>query len=380
MITAQSQPRKNFGLPIWLVITGLLTALGIAAWIIQLIQGVGATQLSNLQPWGIYIAGFIFFMGVSAGSLVLAALPVLFDLPKIRPYAKIAAFTALVALIIGGLFIMADIGRPERLWRLIANARPGSPMLWDVALTVVYFIVSALYLRRLMISDKTDKTLKALAWLALLAGLADLVTGFVFATQVSHEFWFSAVQPIAFFVAALASAGAVMLLLLIVLRATGQIIVDQGDLLPINQITAIALAIDVLLIAIEIITLAFSQSASALELVQVLATSPLFWIELVTAIGSIVLLVLPATRAVASWVAVAAILALLNLGLKRFLFVQMGFVALNVKYPGATLFSAAEAYRPSLVEWGLVVGLIGLFALLLTIGFRVLRLGINDKA
>jgi molybdopterin-containing oxidoreductase family membrane subunit len=378
MTTTSTQSRKKTSFPIWLGITGLLFVIGIAAWIVQLVKGVGVTNQSNFEPWGIYIAGFVFFTGLSAGSLVLAALPVLFDLPKFRPYAKIAAFIALVALIAGGLFILVDIGKPDRLWRIVRFAHLGSPMLWDLLLTIAYLIISTLLLRRLMSSSKTDGILKALAWLALVAGVADMLTGFVFATQVAHAFWYSAVQPISFFVAALASAGAVILLVMVVLKSNGWVALEGRDLQPIAGLTAAALGIDLLLIFSEIITLAFTRSDKSLELVRIMLASPLFWIEVAAALVAIVLLALPSTRRISIWIVVAAVLALVALALKRLLFIKMGFAIPNIQYPGVEV--APSAYIPSLVEWGLVVGLVGLFAMLLIIGIRTLRLSAEQKA
>lgn len=377
-MTTQTQTRKNSSQVIWLVLSGLLVLIGIAAWIIQLVKGIGITNQSNLEPWGIYIAGFIFFMGVSAGSLVLAALPVLFELPKLRPYAKVAAYVALISLVIGGLFIMVDIGKPERLWRLIRYAHLGSPMLWDLLLTIVYLVISTLFLRRLMSSNKTDGMLKGLAWVALVAGLADMITGFVFATQVARTFWYSAVQPIGFFVAALGSAGAIILLVILILRASGKATLECCDLQPVVTLTGIALVIDLLLVLSEVITLAFTRSVSSLKLVSYMMGSPLFWLEVITAVVAIVLLFLPATKKAALWVGIAAVLALVDLALKRFLFIQMGFAEPNIQYAGIEI--APRAYYPSLAEWGLVVGLIGLFSLLLVIGFRSLRLSTDTKA
>jgi molybdopterin-containing oxidoreductase family membrane subunit len=374
MNTTQNETHKNSSLSIWLGLTGLLTLLGIAAWIVQLVKGIGATGQSNLEPWGIYIAGFIFFMGLSAGSLVLAALPVLFDLPKFRPYARIAAFVALIALVIGGLFILVDIGRPDRLWHMVRYAELGSPMLWDLLLTIAFLIISTLLLRRLTVSNKTDGVLKALAWLGLLAGLADMVTGFVFSTQVAHEFWFSAVQPFAFFVAAIASAGAIILLVMTVLKSSGQATLESADLQPVAGFTAVALGIDLLLIASEIVTLGFPRSENSLDLLGFLLASPLFWIEVVTALIAIILLAAPGTRRVPGWIAVAAVLALVDLAVKRFLFVQMGFVQPNIQYAGVAI-APRGPYVPTLVEWGLVVGLVGLFTMLLILGFRSLQSG-----
>ncbi len=379
MNTTQEQTRKNAGKYIWLGLTGLLTVIGIVAWVVQLSQGVSATSLTNLEPWGIYISGFIFFMGLSAGSLVLAALPVLFDLPKLRPYAKIAAFVALIALVAGGLFILVDIGRPERLWHIVRFAQLGSPMLWDLLLTIGYLVISTVFLRRLMGSSKSDGTLKGLAWVALIAGIADMLTGFVFATQVAREFWFSAVQPIAFFVAALASAGAIILLVMVVLKSTGQVALDCCDLQPVAGLTAAALGIDLLLMVSEIVTLAFTRSDSSMQLVGFMTGSPLFWIEVVAALIAIMLLILPASRGVPGWIGVAAVVALVDLGVKRFLFIQMGFAEPNIRYVGLQI-APSGAYFPSLVEWGLVVGLVGLFAMLLMLGFRTLPLGAGQKA
>ncbi len=60
-----TQKRKDIASPVWLLLAASLTLLGIAAYVVQLRQGIGATHLSNVSPWGVYIAGFIFFMGLS---------------------------------------------------------------------------------------------------------------------------------------------------------------------------------------------------------------------------------------------------------------------------------------------------------------------------
>jgi Ni/Fe-hydrogenase subunit HybB-like protein len=139
-------------------------------------------------------------------------------------------------------------------------------------------------------------------------------------------------------------------------------------------LTAVALGIDLLLIVSELITLAFTRSDDALVLVQAMIKSPLFWVEMVTAILAILFLLTAAART-PQGIAAASLLALVDLAVKRYLFVQMGFVEPNVKYPGAVTFTGAQAYYlPSFIEWGLIIGLIGLFALLFSMGLRILRL------
>ncbi len=374
MTETTTQEQKKVVQPVWLVATGVLTVLGIIVWVVQLQQGIGVTSQSNFSPWGLYIAGFIFFMGLSAGSLVLAALPVLFALPKFRPYAKLSAFVALISLIVGGLFILVDIGKPERLWRIVRYAELGSPMLWDLLLTVVYLVVSTVYLRRLMqAKGNSNEGLKLLALLAFLAGLADGITAFVFATQVGREYWFSAVQPMAFFTAALASAGAVMLVLMVVLKRSEYVSLECCDLNPIAGLTAVAVGLNLLLVASELITMAFTRSASALELVNVMLSTPLFWVEVMAGVATMVFLLLPAARSNPGWLAGGGGLALVHLVAKRIVFVQMGFAIPNITYPGVVIDAGASA--PTVVEWAVVLGLAGLFGLLLSIGLRSLKLG-----
>lgn len=376
-VSIKQSSSKLGNLPL-LIVTGLLFVLGVVAWVVQLNQGIGVTALSNINVWGLYIAGFIFFMGLSAGSLVLSALTILLDLPKFRQLGRIMAFVAFASLIVGGLFILVDIGKPERLWRLVSFANLGSPMLWDVLLTVVYLVVSTVYLRQLWTSN-SGATLKVTAWVALLAGLADGLTAFVFATQVAHEFWFSAVQPLTFFVGALSSACAMALLLVAVLKPSGYVKMEHADLAPLSIVTVATLVLGLLLVISEVVTLAFSRSDAAVNLLGALLTSPLFWVEVICALAAIVILSIPSLRNQRGMSLVAAILTLVYLAAKRLSFVEMGFAVPNIPYPGVNI-APAGPYIPNLLEWGLVIGLLGLFALLLTVGLGTLGLGASKES
>jgi molybdopterin-containing oxidoreductase family membrane subunit len=372
-MTTMTQNKKNPVGMIWLVIVSLLTVVGIGAWVLQLQNGMGATGLTNLETWGLYIAGFIFFMGLSAGSLVLAALPVILDLPRLRPYAKIAAYTALISLVVGGLFILMDIGQPLRLSNIVAFGQLGSPLLWDLILTVVYLIVSTVYLLRLIQAERTGRTApKWLAYVVLIAGLADGLTAFVFATQTAHEFWFSAIQPMTFEVAAIASAGGVLLFILTVLKLTGYLKLNLPDLKPVAVLTAIMLAVILLLLASEAVTLAFGQSESGLRLVNTMLNAPLFWVEVIALGAAFVLLLLPQVQTRSGGLLLAAALVVIGLAAKRLLFVTLGFSVPNIPYVGVDI--GTPAYAVSTVEVVLTLGLVALFALLLTIGLRALPL------
>ena len=54
-------------------VLGALTAVGVAAWIYQLMGGLGVTGMNNGTSWGLYITMFMFFVGLSAGGLIVAS-------------------------------------------------------------------------------------------------------------------------------------------------------------------------------------------------------------------------------------------------------------------------------------------------------------------
>lgn len=362
--------------PGWLGVGAVLAVAGVTAWVVQVRRGMGVTSLSNLRPWGSYIAGFVFFMGLSAGCLVLAGLPLVADLPAVRPYAGLAALVALVSLVIGGLFIFVDIGRPERVWRMIRYGKPGSPMMWDLLLTVAYFLIGTALLAAILL-DAPSGVLAALGVVAVAAGVADGITAFVFATQVAREFWLSAVQPMAFFAAALASAGALLQLLVLGLAPTGYVDLGLSDTEPLALTTAVCLGLGLLFLASELLTLAFGRRRESLRLVAEMVRSPMLWIEVATGVVAVVLYLVPATRETAAGVVTASVLALVHLAAKRVHFVESGLAVPNLDLRGVDVDrgrGGSVLRRP--VELALSAGLVGGFVVLTSVGLTVLPLGI----
>ena len=53
----------------------VLTVVGIACWAMQLSGGMVQTGMRNLDSWGLYITNFMFFVGLSAGGLIIRRCP-----------------------------------------------------------------------------------------------------------------------------------------------------------------------------------------------------------------------------------------------------------------------------------------------------------------
>lgn len=61
------------GLNIAIGISAVVMVAGIALWFMQLSGGMVQTGMRNLDSWGLYITSFMFFVGLSAGGLIISS-------------------------------------------------------------------------------------------------------------------------------------------------------------------------------------------------------------------------------------------------------------------------------------------------------------------
>ena len=62
--------------------------------------------------WGQYILFFMFFVGLSAGGLIVASAGRLFGVKAFKPITRLAVLEATVAVMLAATFILPDLGRP----------------------------------------------------------------------------------------------------------------------------------------------------------------------------------------------------------------------------------------------------------------------------
>ena len=147
----------------------LLVLLGWAlyAYSRQLQYGLIVTNMRDRISWGLYIASFVFFIGIShAGTLISAILRVT-GAEWRRPITRMAEAITVFALMIGAPMIIIDMGRPDRLLNLLRYGRLQSPILWDLISITTYISGSLMYLYLPMIPDLAecrDRLTDAPAW------------------------------------------------------------------------------------------------------------------------------------------------------------------------------------------------------------------------
>jgi len=149
------RPLTHTGKGYYLIVGVLLLVVlwGVYAYSTQLAQGLIATGMRDRISWGFYIILFVFFIGIShAGTLISAILRVVKAQWR-TPVTRMAEFITVVALSVGALMPIIDLGRPDRVPNLLLFGRWQSPILWDLLSITTYITGSIIYLYLPLIPD-----------------------------------------------------------------------------------------------------------------------------------------------------------------------------------------------------------------------------------
>jgi Ni/Fe-hydrogenase subunit HybB-like protein len=131
---------------IWTTSLIIISIAGIIAYIDQVIKGQIVTNMNDYALWGIYISNFVFFVATSFVGAVTVAILRLTKNTWRTPIVRIAEIISLAAIIMAGLTIMIDMGRPDRLLNLFIYGRMQSPIIWDVIIIPTSIAVCLLIL------------------------------------------------------------------------------------------------------------------------------------------------------------------------------------------------------------------------------------------
>ncbi len=124
----------------------VVLAWGAIAWWTQLTYGFQVTGLNNTVVWGLYIATFVFLIGVSHAGILISATVRLMNLERYKPVARMAEVLTITGLVGAILSVIVDLSRPDRWINFLTGLRLTSPLAWDFVFIALYFALSALYL------------------------------------------------------------------------------------------------------------------------------------------------------------------------------------------------------------------------------------------
>lgn len=137
---------------LWAVLAGVV-GLGLAAWVRQYVLGLGVTGLNRPVYWGVYITNFVFFIGLAHSGTFISAILRIAGQGWRKPLTRAAEAITVFSLPFGVASILADMGRPERVFNVLFFGRYQSPILWDFTAVGLYFLSSIVFFYLSLIPD-----------------------------------------------------------------------------------------------------------------------------------------------------------------------------------------------------------------------------------
>ncbi len=154
---------QRTGREYWIVV-GILAflALGgfLGAWLYMILTGMGVTGLSRPNFWGMFIASFIFWIGISHAGTFISAILRVFNAEYRLPITRAAEMMTSTSLLVAASFLGIHVGRVwVAYWIAPYPNQRGlwpnyhSPFLWDEMAIATYLVGSTLYLFLPLIPD-----------------------------------------------------------------------------------------------------------------------------------------------------------------------------------------------------------------------------------
>jgi molybdopterin-containing oxidoreductase family membrane subunit len=312
---------------------------------------------------------------------------------KMHDVVILGELLAIAAIVMCLLFVVADLGRPDRFWHLIPGLGrfnfPISMLTWDVIVLNGYLLLNLhicgyhLYMKYLGRTPSpawyVPFVFISIAW----AISIHTVTAFLYQGLGGRPFWNSALLAPRFLASAFVSGPAFLIVTMHVLRRIANVRVPDEPIGTLLQIVRVAILINLLMVVSELFTEFYtgaSHSSHAYYLYFGLhghhALVPWIWTAIALNLIAAFLFLLPGIMQHKWTLMFACAAAFIGIWIEK----GMGLII-----PGfvpSTLHQLVE-YQPSLAEWQITAGIwafgLMVYTVALKIAIPVLREALADS-
>lgn len=405
---------RQYYLLLGLLLVGAI--LWLAGWIYQLSVGVWAATdigdwgISGQVPWGLYIGGFVWWVGVAHGGIAISAAVRVFKAERFRPIARMSEILTIIALGMASINIVLSVGRPDRIFNTILvwpSTVLYSPLAWDITVITLYLVLSMTYLGLSLRSeiaahreelpstfgplysiltvgysrDEDEKIDRILWWLAVaVLALVPLLSGgvvpWLFSLIAAQPGWFGAAAGAAMLTEAITSALAGV----VIITAAFRYVYGWEEMIDDRIFRDLAIALLLLSLGTiwftlhDVLTGVYLAPVNITALTESMLRLEFFWLAIAGLVVSVIALFVmlgwpDRFFSVPALVGVSMILGVTILN-KKTLFVVEGLM-FPTEPPLSNLY-ATGSYFPTPLEWWLFAGTILLSVLGFVIATKVI--------
>jgi molybdopterin-containing oxidoreductase family membrane subunit len=254
----------------WIAVLVALILSGGLAYAHQVRGGLIATAMRDQVSWGFYIGNFTFLVGVAAAAVVLVIPAYVYNWKPIREIVIFGELLAVSAIVMCLLFVLVDLGRPERFWHLMPPFGhlnfPRSILAWDVLVLNAYFLINFVVVTHILYRAFSGRhygrrLVYPLVLLSIpMAVSIHTVTAFLYNGLSARPYWNSSILAPQFLASAFSSGPAILLFVLQLLRRFTRFEIQNEAIWKIAELMAYAIFLNLFLHGAEAFKEYYSNS------------------------------------------------------------------------------------------------------------------------
>jgi molybdopterin-containing oxidoreductase family membrane subunit len=354
-----------------------VVAVGFGCYLYQLTHGLTVTGMSRDVSWGLYIAQFTFLVGVAA-SAVMVVLP--YYLHHYKTFGRITIlgeFLAVSAVTMCLLFIIVDLGQPQRALNVLLHPTPNSVLFWDMIVLNGYLFINIIVGWNVLAAERkgvmVQSWVKPLIYLSIPWAVSiHTVTAFLYAGLPGRHSWLTAILAARFLASAFAAGPSLLILLCLFLRKHTKFDAGKEAIQKLATIVTYAMLISIFFVLLEVFTAFYSNIPGHMHGLKYIffgleghaRLTPWMWAATVMAFGAAFILLNPGMRENEMTLKIACTCVFLSLWIEKgIIFVISGFVPTPTEH--------VVEYYPSIPELCIVVGVWALGFFILSLLYKI---------
>ncbi len=352
---------------VWMGFLSVLIVGMMYVFYLQNTEGLIVTGMTSQIHDGLYFANLVFLVGVAAGAVTIVFPAYVYHHEGMHKVTVLGEMLAIAAVIMVNLFVLAHMGRPDRLWHMLPFVGiynfPHSMLGWDVLVLVGYlmlnFICGFYYLYVKYVGGQINRRFFIpLVFITIAWALSiHTVTAFLIATMPARPMWFHSMMPIRFIATAFAAGPCLIILAFLIIRRNTKMWVEDSAISLLATIITWCLGIALFLTMSEIVVEFYARTEHANGLYYLMfglhgltSLVPWFWSAITLMVVAFVLFLIPAVRNNARLLPIPCVMAFSGIWIEK----GMGLIV-----PGFIPSPIGEVteYFPTFVEWLMTIGI-----------------------
>jgi len=362
---------------LWMFALTVTALFGLNAYCKQFVQGLITTGMTDHVSWGMYIANFTFLVGMAAAAVMIVIPVYIYKNRELKDLVVLAELLAVASIVMCLLFVIVDLGRPDKTLHLATRMNfPASMLVWDVIVLNGYLLLNMHICGYIIYCAYRKRKPSRLFYIPfvfvaiLWAVSIHTVTGFLYSGLGGRTFWNSAIIAPRFLASAFAAGPAFLLLTVQILDRVTDYHLPEKAVATLKNMIAVALTINMFLLACEAFTEFYTDSAHGVSMRYLFlglhghrALVPWIWASIVMTTIALVIFCLPLALCL-RWMNPACILLIIGIWIEK----GMGLII-----PGfiPTPLGEIVEYSPTMNETLICFGIWALGLMLYTIVVRV---------